>query len=156
MKRFHFGLEGLRTARKAAKERRQAELADRERSLSSERDQLRKLGEKRDQSEARISRKLEDGFSASQAMLAHMYLEKISSLIRQQQDKVEGLAEEVDLCRVGLIEAARDEKAVDRLREKRLWDFVHQVSRMEQKELDEVGQRSKRVSVLRPAGTAEE
>ena len=140
MKKFTFSLEGLRTAKRVKKKQRQSELADRQRTLIAEQNHLASLGTHRGESEATLSRKLEHGFSAGEAVLAHLYLQKLSGLIKDQQGRVAGLVEQVDLCRAGLVEAAKEEKVVDRLREKKHWEFLKTVNKKEQDDLDEVGQ----------------
>jgi flagellar export protein FliJ len=140
VKKFRFSLEGLRTAKTVRKKQRQSELADRQRTLVAEQQTLRSLGAKRGESEAGLSRKQMDVFAPGEALLAIRYLERISGLIKNQQGRVEGLVEQVDLCRAGLAEAAKEQKVVDRLREKQQWEFLKTVQRKEQNDLDEVGQ----------------
>ena len=77
-----------------------------------------------------------------QLIIFKRFLDKLASDIKNQRQIIAGLEKQVDLAQKQLLEATRDKKKYDKLKEHRFEDHTLAVMRLENNELDEFGARS--------------
>jgi flagellar export protein FliJ len=139
MRRFRFRLEGAHRVREIVVRERELGLARARRELEAASESRRAAEEKvRSALEAprptviSVSRLIEQ--DAEQRRLLHE--------LRREQEHLSEWSARVEDERALLLEARRDVKAVEKLRERRYLEFLREVIRQEQKGVDEVAART--------------
>jgi len=134
MKRFKFRLQRILDIREQIRDEARQELGRRNAVLAHERSVLRGL-------EAELLRLNagENGIvTASELLLTGAYAQRIQKLIEQQALKVEEARKAVVEVQERYIQANKDAKALEMLREKRRAEYDHEVLKEEINQLDEV------------------
>lgn len=140
MKAFKFRLDPVLEQRKRIEEERQLELAARERDLQEAQDELARL----DHEYRRFSMRLRDEHERLQGeelRLHYAHLQYLDRRIVAQHGVVAKCREAVDHARAALLDAAKERKAMERLKERRLEEHRADVARLEQRDLDDANNR---------------
>jgi len=134
MKRFKFRLQRILDIREQIRDEARQELGRRNAVLAHEQSVLRGL-------EAELLRLNagENGIvTASELLLTGAYAQRIQKLIEQQALKVEEARKAVVEAQERYIQAYKDAKALEMLKEKRKAEYDHEVLKEEINQLDEV------------------
>jgi flagellar protein FliJ len=134
MKRFKFRLQRILDIREQIRDEARQELGRRNAVLAHEQSVLRGL-------EAELLRLNagENGIvTASELLLTGAYAQRIQKLIEQQALKVEEARKAVVEAQERYIQANKDAKALEMLKEKRKAEYDHEVLKEEINQLDEV------------------
>lgn len=134
MKRFKFRLQRILDIREQIRDEARQELGRRNAALAHEQSVLRGL-------EAELLRLNagENGIvTASELLLTGAYAQRIQKLIEQQALKVEEARKAVVEAQERYIQANRDAKALEMLKDKRRAEYDHEVLKEEINQLDEV------------------
>jgi flagellar protein FliJ len=67
-----------------------------------------------------------------------LYLEKLKKQLQAQKEKIDGISEKLEGARESLIEARKDRKIMEKLKEKDKEKFIFEASCQSQKELDDM------------------
>jgi len=146
MKRFRFNLDKLLELRQYYEREAELALARAVGELQSIQDQLEKLAEERSEAAAERFR---PGRSISQIQATDLYilrLDKTKEVLLEAAAKAElAVAEK----RQAYVEASRDRKVLDKLKEKRLKEYKYELSLEEIKTADDIssGSRARRQTV---------
>lgn len=134
MKRFKFRLQRILDIREQIRDEARQELGRRNAVLAHEQSVLRGL-------EAELHRLNagENGIvTASELLLTGAYAQRIQKLIEQQALKVEEARKAVVEAQERYIQANKDAKALEMLKEKRRAEYDHEVLKEEINQLDEI------------------
>lgn len=134
MKRFKFRLQRILDIREQIRDEARQELGRRNAVLAHEQSVLRGL-------EAELLRLNagENGIvTASELLLTGAYAQRIQKLIEQQALKVEEARKAVVEAQERYIQANKDAKALEMLKEKRKAEYDHEVLKEEINQLDEI------------------
>ena len=134
MKRFKFRLQRILDIREQIRDEARQELGRRNAVLAHEQSVLRGL-------EAELLRLNagENGIvTASELLLTGAYAQRIQKLIEQQALKVEEARKAVVEAQERYIQANKDAKALEMLKEKRRAEYDHEVLKEEINQLDEI------------------
>lgn len=144
--RFQFRLQTLLRLREAARDERREQLAEVMRIDDALRKQLAELEEL--QSEARALQRLVVGrVDVDRLLEAQRYEAVVALEILHVERQRAAVAEEMNKRREALVEADREFKVLEKLREKRLQEHGAEVLAREMKVLDEAAGRMKREEV---------
>lgn len=135
MKRFRFNLDKLLELRRYYERQAELELAKAMGELQGIQDRLQKLAEERAEAAAERFR---PGHSVVQIQATDLYilrLDKTRDALLEAAARAELAVEEK---RQAYIEASRDRKVLDKLKEKRLREYRYQVSLEEIKTVDDI------------------
>ena len=142
MKRFEFKLQKLLELRAIKEKEIQGELAqilgiqNRERLRQKEyREKV--LGEKDKYREKVLSGK----YSYMDALMFERFVEFADRVIALSQDKIDSMEPEIAKIRERLIEASRERKVIEKLKEKRWNEYVYEMNREIGKENDDMNQK---------------
>jgi len=138
MKKFSFRLESVRRLRSAVEEERKRAFGAAVRLYHREREALRALIEREREARERLAEELASGCSAEVAAAFSEFLRGNALRIRAQAERTEEARMRMEEERRLLVEASKERKVVDRLRERALERHLYQASREEQGFLDEV------------------
>lgn len=146
MKRFRFNLDKLLELRQYYEREAELALARAMVELQSIQERLEKLAEERSEAAAERFR---PGRSVAQIQATDLYilrLDKTKEVLLEAAAKAELVVAEK---RQAYIEASRDRKVLDKLREKRLKEYKYQLSLEEIKTVDDIssGSRARRQTV---------
>lgn len=138
MKRFEFRLEPVRRFRAGVEKERKREFA--EAQAAYERELALLLGLKGE--ESRVARELRgelNGRCDARRITAACYrLELLRKRIQDQEARTQEAQRNLEKKRSALVEASKERKVMDRLRELRWEDYLYESGREEQGFLDEV------------------
>ncbi len=137
-KKFKFRLEPLLNIRKHREKERQKEHADAQTKVLQQQSSLQKMDDHRLGTLDTQRDRLTGSISIAEALICSRYL------VRLKQDRVvgtellRGFQKEEDVRRAKLVEAARERKIFEMLREKQEKNHLEEIRKSDQKELDEV------------------
>jgi flagellar FliJ protein len=135
---FHFNLQPLLVHRKFIEESRKRELAELERSL----DQSRRLLDVQRKRENTLLKEIEEkkkqGSTNSELLLYALAHTRLAEAIENQQQTVRDTERLSNEKRVCLLEAMKNRKALDRLKEKQWREYRREEDRKEQVFISEV------------------
>lgn len=139
MRGFTFRLEPLLSLRRHREQTLQVKLAESQMALDRERSRLQRLREEIRARSASLSRQQGKGsLDMVRVSMESEYLVFLEGLVAQQATLVERLARQVDADREAVLEAAKEKKALERLREVQLVAFARAEARKEMKAAEEV------------------
>lgn len=135
MKRFRFALQGLEKVRQARVDEARLQLARSEETRRAEEERIMSLEQKIAQTAAESKR---DGVLDMQALLDEdRYLDDLRQRRGEALERLENWIAAVEADRQRLLRARKEQKALERLRERRYLEFVREVMRDETETIDE-------------------
>ncbi|HSO59530.1 MAG TPA: flagellar export protein FliJ [Desulfobacterales bacterium] len=134
---FHFRLETILTQRRHVEERFQKELAEVRQELSAAQAVLREAKETRRRSMREMRRKQQDRFRADDMLLYYPYLERLKLDIELHMKRVAAGERKVAQKRQALLEAMKQRKILDKLKEKQFQMHLKTEAGREQRFTDE-------------------
>lgn len=142
MRKFNFRLEKIRKYKEQIERDRKLKLAAEQARLQAEIGRLRQIMGVRTAYFSRYGIRRPGRVNIHQLIIFKRFLDKLASDIKNQRQIIAGLEKQVDLAQKQLLEATRDKKKYDKLKEHRFEDHTLAVMRLENNELDEFGARS--------------
>ena len=136
MKRFKFSLAPVLELRERVEDEKQQALAARQLELKAAQDELARLNA----DFKRYSNALRDGhgsLSTDELRWHYAHLEYLDRRMVMQHATIAARKREVDRARADLMEASKDRKAIEKLKDKRLQEHRQLEAANEQKELDD-------------------
>ncbi len=138
MRRFEFRLEPVRRFRAAEEKERKREFAEAQAAYELELAELRRLREREAKVKDELRREIKCGCDAERVRSGEACLDLLGSRVRFQEARVREAQSRLEERRRALVEASRERKVMDRLREIRWEEHLYQAGREEQGFLDEV------------------
>ncbi len=142
MKKFHFKLQKLLDMREARENEVKNELMkvlgeqNKERALQDE------LKQKINLYEGRYRDNLKKGkFSSDETMMLLKYVDASRRAISDAEIRIQDMEPEINRIRLKLVEASREKKVVEKLREKKIDEFNYELAREIAKENDDMNQK---------------
>jgi len=142
MKKFEFRLQTLLDLRISKEHAIKAELArliaKQNAEIALQQDYKRRVKEYY----ARLSANMRKGtFSYSEALMCERFAYNAQKAIELSQKRVEQMQPEIEKVRQRLIQASKERKVVERLKERKYEEYMYQYNREMGKELDDLNQR---------------
>ncbi len=142
MKKFQFKLERLLDLRHAKEREVQNELAQvlslQNRERMKQEQYRRSITEQHQKFAGRIR---QGRFSYGEAVMFERFIEFAHMVIRDQQDKIDRMEPEIQKVRERLVEASKQRKVVERLKDRRWQEFQYEYNREMGKENDDMNQK---------------
>lgn len=138
MRKFVFNLEPLYGHRQRSEELRQKEFAAAGQSLKAEEQKLVELIGLYKSSARELDSLKEEGAGVHDVQTHHAYLEGIKARIKTQEAKTAQKRVELEKKRADLVDAARERKVIEIMREKSLSAHQSRVEKLELKEADDL------------------
>ncbi len=140
MKKFTFSLNPLLEMRERIEEEKQGILATRERELQAAQEEMACLNA-RFKDHSKSLRDNHKELTADELRAHYAHLQFLDRAMTMQQHVIAQAKRAVEAARADLIEASRDRKVIDKLKERRLSEHRELVAAEEQKELDDSNNR---------------
>jgi len=137
-KKFKFRLEPLLNIRKYKEKERQKELAEAQSRVLKQVTSIKSMDDHRLNTMDTQRQRLTGSISLAEALVCSRYLVKLKRDRMTGVELLHGLRKEEDVRRSRLIEAAKERKIFEMLREKRERRHLEEIDKADQKELDEV------------------
>lgn len=140
MRKFKFTLDPVLQHRERIEEEKQQVLAERQRELQAAEQELARLNN----DFKRFSKRLRDDhaeLSTEELRWHYAHLEFLDRCITMQHAAISQHRAAVERARQDLVEASKERKAMDKLKDKRLAEHRAQEAAFEQKELDDSNNR---------------
>ena len=134
---YKFSLEPVLNQRKLIEENLQKELAVFKKSLAEEKRKLRTYKRTKDKFLRKLQQKREESITISEMLLYVRFIERLSRDLEKQREKVLEVEKELDQKREALIEAMKNRKTLEKLKEKEWKTFRQQLTKKELDFLDE-------------------
>jgi len=140
MKKHIFRLQKVLKAKKIKQDVEQKKLMSEQRNLEQEQQSLERLHllEAKVLEDAKKQRLTKT--TGHQFRHLHLYQHQVEKYVEQQNQQVEQAHSKVEEQRENLLEAVKDTKMLDKLKEKDHQNYVKQLDENEQKQLDEISQ----------------
>ncbi|HEY4707084.1 MAG TPA: flagellar export protein FliJ [Thermodesulfobacteriota bacterium] len=137
MPKFTFKLEPLFEYRQRLEELSQKEFGEALSRLKSEEEKIGRLKELYMKSSSEIDALKESGAPGAEMDLYHSYVAGLKRHISEQERILSQVSAAVEKKRVELVEASKNKKVIELMKEKSLHQHNQRVNRQEQKESDE-------------------
>jgi flagellar FliJ protein len=141
MKKFNFRLQRVIEVREIKKKQCQKDLANSQEELTRRETLLEEASQEARASAEGLRQALRRATRAGQLLTLDRWRNRQKEEVEARTVKTEEQRQEVDRRRTALILAAKDKKALDRLKERRLEEYRGEVLQEEQAFLDELGGR---------------
>ncbi len=142
MKKFEFRLQRLLDIREAKEREIKNELAAivavQNREKMRQEEYRSGIQQQRDKFRAKM---LGGRFSYNEAMMFERYVEFAHRVIKSQQEKIDAMEPEIRKVRERLVEASRDRRVVEKLRERKWNEYMYEYNREVAKENDDMNQK---------------
>ena len=138
MRGFRFRMETILALRKQREELLQRQLADSQRALAAEEQRLQLIDEAlKSQTKSFAELQMPGPLDMGRIRLESVRLAALESELSAQAGRVEREQKRVAEDREALLQASREKKALEKLRETLMLSFLHETARKEQKSLEE-------------------
>ncbi len=138
MARFVFSLEGLLRHRKRLERERQRDLALIQRQARVLEEELREVGNSMTLTTQEVRNRLVGRLDLAFLAAHRRYIVTMQIKGHNILAKIGALAPQIEARRVALVAAARDRKAIEKLKERRHEEWIAEQAKREMAELDEV------------------
>ncbi len=142
MKKFAFRLQRLLDIREAREKEIKNELAALLNIQNMERMKQEEYRNRMDAEQRKFNEKLRAGkFSYLDSMMYERFIEFGNKVIQAAQERIDGMEYEISKVRERLVEASRERKVVERLKERKYEEFMYEYNREVAKENDDANQK---------------
>lgn len=138
MRKFRFNLQRLLDYRETVEEALLAELAAVRAEHEREQAKLAEMVSARERARQKMRKRLSSG-SSEDIKQTHTYLQQLTKQVTAQEELLCRIAERRERKTEEVIEAAKDRKVLERLREYKVQEHRLEAARLEQKFLDDLG-----------------
>ena len=138
MAKFNFGLSSILSIKEKIEDLKKNEMAKAIMELEAEKERLRYLEQIRHDTIASFRESLNMGVKPEDIKQHNYYLDKLKLMIKAQKLAIVRAEEKVEQCRLALVEAMRERKSLDKLRENEYEEYLVEEKKEEQKAIDEV------------------
>jgi len=139
---FKFRLEKVLEMRLRKEQEKEKELADLKMLQAREEvflEQLKEEGKKTKESISEIQDKTESSLDLKELISYYEYLENIGERISVQIEQIKLVIESIEKKRGELIEASKERKVIEKLKDNQFKKFKQELEQTERKFLDEIG-----------------
>ncbi len=141
MKKFKFRLQRVIDVRKTKENECQRELSLSKEELKRHEEELEQEMAESSESEKKLRKALKQKINAGGLAALHDYTTWTNKKVQLQSDRTEVQRLEVNLKRKTLIQASKEKKVLERLKEKRFAEHQDQQKKEDQAFMDELGSR---------------
>ena len=140
MKRFRFKLQRVLDIKRIREEQRQLEVALAERRRAEAVEEVASLRRSLAQCERQLRSFSGASIPVERLALLSESAARLRQEIKQSETRVAAAVQGLGLAKAAHLEAVKERKSMERLRERRLAAFREELARAEQKEMDEMAQ----------------
>ncbi|UCC43441.1 MAG: flagellar export protein FliJ [Candidatus Zixiibacteriota bacterium] len=144
MKKFKFRLESLLKVKEHLERERQKEHAAARERVAHQQDRLSEIDAQRQTTVKQQRQRLTGDISVADLLVCSRFLVKLKSNTLEGTEILRGLEAEADKSRDRLIDASRQKKIYEKLRERQREKHLEEMKRLENKEIDEIATNSRR------------
>lgn len=141
MKKFKFSMQKILDIKQKSREQEELSYAQMVSMITEEEKQLANLERERQLLLEELSACQVNGTSIVEIMNKQHYIDHLDHVIDKQIKKIKLLKDKLELKRQRLVEVKIEEKKYERLREKKLYEYILKDNQLEQIELDEIASR---------------
>lgn len=141
MKKFKFRLQRVLDAKQSVEDQRKRELGVAQQVLAAEEKTLAQLHAELEEVRKAERKLMQGGVKAGELMVQHRWKRELGVKLESQAKKVRKASEEIEVARERLVEASKDKKVLEKLKEKRLEEHNKEVQNQQQNLLDDIGAR---------------
>lgn len=147
MRAFRFPLEPVLSYRRQVEEARKRDFAQAHRAVIEHQQALQRLYAEESTAQADLRTMAATQLNIQDVLAQRRYLTAIARRITQGREQLQKRMQEQTLARAAYLQASRDRRVLERLRERRWEEYRVLVRRDEQKEMDEVAGRVRRLQL---------
>lgn len=135
---FVFNLQSVLDARKVFEEKILREFAEKKRELEKEVESLLHMRKRRESAVVQLKGLKDQGVMAADVTMYFNYINRLVQQESMQEDIIHQMEKQVEMKRQELIEAVKDRKVMESLKERKWEEYYQKVSSTERKLLDEM------------------
>ena len=137
MKRYKYRLEPMLKLKEHKEKEKQREHAETVQKVQEQKDKLVRIDEERGETLKHQRQSLVGSMSLAELLVCSRYLMKLKKDTLTGRELLRGLEKEADKRREKLVEASKERKIYEKLKEKQIAKFTKEVERLENKAVDE-------------------
>lgn len=138
MRKFVFRLESIRRLRAGVEREKRREFAAAAAAYNRERHELVRLEREAEEKRGALRKELDGPCRLEKLRNMENYLLRLQETVVAQRQRTEEAWHFMEVKRRELVEASRERKVMDKLRERQLEEYLYELAREEQSFLDEV------------------
>ena len=135
---YKFNLEPLLNYRKSIEETRKKDLALLNRLMIEAKRRLNDYKKKRQRFNMELQLKQKEGITVFENLLYFNFMDQLSGKVNTQKDEILKVGKQCDQKRKDLIEAVKERKTLDKLKEKKMDIYKQELSKNEREFLNDV------------------
>ena len=135
---FSFKFQSILDLKQRIEDQKKSKYGEANEELKNQKDKLNVLIEEREHQFELMREKGKEGFTPKELIVYNNYMNRLKRSIEIQTVVVEKAKAAVEKARLELVEAAKQRKMFETLREKKLEEYWEEYYKKEQAELDEV------------------
>jgi flagellar FliJ protein len=147
MKKFKFRLQRVLETKESEERQKKRELGEKQNLLAQEEAVLTQLLAQIDDHEQKQRHSIEVSSNAGDLLRQHRWQLELNKQKKQQLHNINKCEKEVEKARLALVEATREKRVLEKLKEKQLEEYKKYLTAEEQKVLDDVGARNHSSSI---------
>ena len=136
MKRYKYRLEPMLKLKAHKEKEKQREHAETVQKVQEQKDKLVRIDEERGETLKHQRQSLVGSMSLAELLICSRYLMKLKKDTLTGRELLRGLEKEADKRREKLVEASKERKIYEKLKEKQIAKFTKEVERLENKAVD--------------------
>ncbi len=137
MKKYKYRLEPMLKLKEHKEKEKQREHAEAVKKVQEQKETLVRIDEKRGETLKHQRQSLVGSMSLAELLVCSRYLMKLKKDTLTGRELLRGLEKEADKRREKLVEASKERKIYEKLKEKQIAKFTKEVERLENKAVDE-------------------
>lgn len=138
MNRFQFRMENILSVREKLEEKRKQEYTDAFNKLQKEIELKQLLINKSNSIFSDLRKKMLESISLKEIIISNNYVDFLKSKIIEQEQNVLAASKYAEKKRQELIEASKQKKMLEKLKEKYWLEYLNDINKEEQKSIDEI------------------
>ena len=136
MKRFEFKLERVLGYRGVREEQKRRLLAEAQRAIPTQRERIRMIEVEINKQMAEVQARCVENVDVKDVVARRLYTSYLQSAVVLANEALASLRGQVEARRQELVQASKEKKVLERVREKRFREHVYEMDREEQNFID--------------------
>lgn len=139
MKRFNFKLDKVLGYRGVVEEEKKRLFAEAQRAIATQREQIRIIEAEISKQMAELRARCVENVDVKDVVARRLYTSYLQSALDLANETLATMRRQLEVRRKELVQASKEKKVLERVRERRFGEYTYETDREEQKFIDELG-----------------
>jgi len=139
VKRFNFKLDKVLGYRGVVEEEKKRLFAEAQRAIATQREQIRIIEAEISKQMAELRARCVENVDVKDVVARRLYTSYLQSALDLANETLATMRRQLEVRRKELVQASKEKKVLERVRERRFGEYTYETDREEQKFIDELG-----------------